>query len=83
MQTLFKCTTCKHWIHKRCSEVRSDLPLVVDGFMCKRCDGTIQEVDLAEDLVGDGETYRCVSFYIWETFLMEMLERILLLQIES
>ena len=38
-------------IHKRCSGVRGDLQLIVDGFRCKRCDGTIQEADLAEDLM--------------------------------
>ena len=36
--------------------MRGDLSQVADGFMCKRCDdGTIQEADLAEDLVVDGE----------------------------
>ena len=44
-------TLCKKWIHKRCSGVRGDLSLVADGFRCRRCDGTIQEVDLAEDLM--------------------------------
>ena len=34
-----KCTVCKRWIHKRCS---GDLSLVLYGFRCKRCDGTIQ-----------------------------------------
>ena len=37
--------------------VRGNLTLVVDGFRCKRCDGIIQEADLAKDLVVDGETY--------------------------
>ena len=45
--------------HKRCSGVRGDLPRVADGFKCRQCDGTIQEVDLAEDLMVDGETYEC------------------------
>ena len=31
--------------------VRGDLSRVADGFRCRRCDGTIQEVDLAEDLM--------------------------------
>ena len=53
---------CKKWIHKRCSGVRGDLSRVADGFRCRRCDGTIQEVDLAEDLMVDGETYECVNF---------------------
>ena len=39
--------------------------LVVDGFRCKQCDGTIQEDDLAEDLVLDGETYGIHSLWIW------------------
>ena len=52
-----QCTACKKWIHKRCRGVRGDLLWVADGFRCGRCDGTIQEVDLAEDLMVDGETY--------------------------
>ena len=61
-----------------------DLSRVADGFRCRRCDGTIQEVDLAYLMV-DGETYECVKSLcvIWETLLMEMVERILLLQLES
>ena len=47
------CTVCKKW----CRGVRGNLSLVVDGFRCKRCDCTIQEVDVAEDLVVVGETY--------------------------
>ena len=31
--------------------------VVVDGFKCTPCDGTIQEADLAEDLMVDGETW--------------------------
>ena len=34
---------------------------VADGFRCRQCDGTIQEVDLAEDLMVDGETYEYVK----------------------
>ena len=52
-----QCTLCTKWIHKRCSGVRGDLSRVADGFRCRQCDGTIQEVDLAEDLMVDGETY--------------------------
>ena len=64
--------------------MRGDLSWVADGFRCRRCDGTIQEVDLAEDLMVDGEIYECVrAFVIWETLLMEMVVRILLLQLES
>ena len=38
---------------------------VADGFRCRRCDGTIQEVDLAEDLMVDGETYECVKSFCY------------------
>ena len=55
-QTLFS-AQCKKWIYKWCSGVRVDLSLVADGFRCRRCDGTIQELDLAKDLMVDGETY--------------------------
>ena len=59
-----QCTVCKKWIHKRCSGVRGDLSRIDDGFRCRRCDGTIQEVDLAEDLMVDGETYECVELLL-------------------
>ena len=52
-------------IHKQCSGVRGDLSRVADGFMCRRCDWTIQEADLAEDLMVDGETYRCVKSFCY------------------
>ena len=60
-----QCTICIQWMHKRCSGVRGDLSLVADGFTCKRCDGTIQEADLAWDLVVDGETYGCVKCFCY------------------
>ena len=49
--------------------MRGNLSRVADGFRCRRCDGTIQEVDLAEDLMVDGETYECVKsfFYLGDT----------------
>ena len=56
----FQCTVCKKWIHKRSSGVRGDLLQVADGFRYRRCDGTIQEADLAEDTMVNGETYGCV-----------------------
>ena len=46
-------------------DVRGDLSLVVDGFRCKRCDGTIQGADLAGGLVVDGETYGCVNSFCY------------------
>ena len=61
-----QCTVCKKWIHKRYSGVHGDLSRVADGFRCRRCDGTIQEVDLAEDLMVDGETYECVELLLSE-----------------
>ena len=60
-----QCTVCKQLIHKRCSGVRGDLLRVADGFRCRRCDGTIQEVDLAEDLMVDGETYEFVKSFCY------------------
>ena len=60
-----QCTVCKNWIHKRCCGVHGDLSQVADGFMCRRCNGTIQETALAEDLLVDEETYRCVKNFCW------------------
>ena len=58
--------------------------VVAEGFRRRRCDGTIEYADLFEDLMVDGETYGCVkSFCYLETLLIEMVERILLLQLES
>ena len=60
-----QCTVCNKLIHKWCSGVRGDLSRVADGFRCRRCDGTIQKVDLAEDLMVDGETYECVKSFCY------------------
>ena len=60
-----QCKVCINWIHKRCSGVCGDLSLVAHGFRYKRCDGTIQEADLAGDLVVDGETYGCVKSFCY------------------
>ena len=64
-----QCTVCKKIIHKLCSGVRGDLSRVADGFRCRRCYGTIQEADLAEDPMVDGETYECVKgfYYLGDT----------------
>ena len=35
------------------------------GFRCRRCDRTIQEVHLAEDLMVDGETYEYVKSFCY------------------
>ena len=35
----FVCTVCKRCIRKRYSGVGGSLSLVVDGFMCNRCEG--------------------------------------------
>ena len=65
-----QCTVCKKWTYKRCSGVCGDLLQVAEGFRCRQCDRTIQEVDLAEDLMVDGEAYECVksSSYLGDTF---------------
>ena len=64
--------------------MRDDLSRVADVFRCRRCDGTIQESDLAEHLTVDGETYECVKSccYLGDTLDGDV-ERILLLQLES
>ena len=59
------CEISTSTIHKRCSGVRVDLSRVADGFRCRRCDGTIQEVYLAEDLMVDGKTYECVKSFCY------------------
>ena len=50
--------------------MHSDLSRVANRFRCRRCDGTIQEAALGEDLMVEGETYGCVtSFcYLGDTF---------------
>ena len=59
------CIVCKKLILKWCSGVHCDLSWVADSFRCRRCDGTIQEVDLAEDLTVNGETYECVKSFCY------------------
>ena len=50
---------------KRCSSVCGDLSREDDGFRCRRCDGTIQEANLSEDQMVDGETYACVKSFCY------------------
>ena len=57
-----QCTVCKYGFT---SGVRGDLSRVADGFRFRRCDGTIQETDLAEDLMVDGETYGCIKIFCY------------------
>ena len=45
--------------------MRVDLLQVSDSFRCRQCDVTIQEADLAEDLMVDGETYECVKNFCY------------------
>ena len=45
--------------------MRGDLSRVADSFRCRRCDGTIEEAELAEDLMVDGETYGCVKSFCY------------------
>ena len=42
-----------------------DLSRVADSFRCRRYNGTMHEVDLAEDLMVDGETYACVKSFCY------------------
>ena len=57
-----QCTVCKKWIYKWCSGVRGDLSREADGFRCRRCDGTIQEI---EELMVVGEIYVCVKSFCY------------------
>ena len=61
--------------------MNGDLSRVANGFRCRRCDWTIQEAALGEDLMVEGETYGCVNSFCYP-LLMEM-EQILLLHLES
>ena len=70
-QTLFSAQYVKKLIHKRCSGVRGDLSRGADGFRCMRCDGTIQESDLTEDLMVDGETYGCVKSFCYLGYTLD------------
>ena len=45
--------------------MRVDLLQVSDSFRCRQCNVTIQEADLAEDLMVDGETYECVKNFCY------------------
>ena len=45
--------------------MRGDLSRVADGFRCRRCDGTFQEVDRAEDVMVDVETNECVKSFCY------------------
>ena len=40
-----KCISCSGYCSGVTSGVRGDLSLVVNGFICMRCNGTIQETD--------------------------------------
>ena len=48
-----------------CSGVRGDLSRVAYVFRCRRSDGTIQNVDLAEDPMVGGETYKCLKSFCY------------------
>ena len=45
--------------------MRGDLSQVADSFWCSRCDGTIPEADLAEDLMVDGELLLSGRHSLW------------------
>ena len=45
--------------------MHSDLSRVANRFRCRRCDGTIQEAALGEDLMVEGETYGCVTSFCY------------------
>ena len=43
--------------------MHGDLSRVANGFRYRRCDGTIQEAALGEDLMVEGDTYGCVKSF--------------------
>ena len=45
--------------------MRGDLSRVVDRLRRRRCDGTVQEADLPEDLMVDGEIYGCAKSFCY------------------
>ena len=55
----------------RCSGARGDLSRVADGIRCRRCDGTIQEADLAEDIMVNGETYAHVKRFCYLRYTLD------------
>ena len=63
--------------------MHSDLSRVANRFRCRRCDGTIQEAALGEDLMVEGETYGCVTSFCYLGDTLDGMEQILLLQLES
>ena len=72
MQTnSIKCTVCIQWIHTWCSSFRGALSLLAESCMCKRCDRTIQEADLYEGPVVDGETYGCVKSFSYLGYTLD------------
>ena len=45
---------------------------MVDGFRCKRCDSTLQEADLAEDLLWWMEKYNgCVNSFCYLGYTLD------------
>ena len=45
--------------------MHGDLSRVASGFRCRRCDGTIQEAALGEDLMGvRRDIWMCKEFFV-------------------
>ena len=82
-QTHLNAQYVKKLIHKRCGRGHGDL-WVADGFRYRRYDGTIQEADLAVDIMVNGETYECVRSICYLDYIIDGdSEHILLPQLES
>ena len=45
--------------------MHGDLSRVANGLRCRRCDGTIQEAALGDDIMVEGETYGCVKSFCY------------------
>ena len=64
--------------------MHGDLSRGANGFRCRRCEGTIQEADLVEDLMVEGNTYRCVKSFCYQGDTLDGNDRaVLQLQLES
>ena len=59
------CTSCRKWVHRRCSGVQGSLLTVSATFTCRRCRGLIPEREVEENLVVGGDTYEVVDTFCY------------------
>ena len=64
-----QCTSCKKWIHRKCSGVKGSLQAASATFECKMCRGDVPLAEVADQgmevadqgMEVDGETYSVVD----------------------